>query len=144
MEKDTSFKGNIAAIDFIVSKNFQDYIPGHGLVGEVAMPQKYRVYLAILRSKVGELYEEGMADFEMKPDVINAVSAYEKWVGFDMRVDLHISQVYSKSRPGSLSSLGMLIPCARPKHPGHTWKKYYVEKHDFVSKLKIYCYTFSQ
>ena len=94
MEEDASFKGNIAAIDFIVSKNFQYYIPGHGPVGDVAMPQMYRVYLAILRSKVGELYEEGMADFEMKPDVINAVSAYEKWVGFDMRVGPHISQVY--------------------------------------------------
>ena len=94
MEKDTSFKGNIAGIDFIVSKNFQDYIPGHGLVGDVAMPQKYRVYLATLRSRVGELSEEGMADFEMKPDVINAVSAYEEWVGFEQGVGSHISQVY--------------------------------------------------
>ena len=40
MEEDASFKGNIAAIDFIVSKNFQYYIPGHGLVGDVATPQK--------------------------------------------------------------------------------------------------------
>lgn len=94
MEEDASFKGNIAAIDFIVDKNFKYYIPGHGLVGNVAMPQVYRAYLAILRGKVGELYEDGMADFEMKPDVVNAVSAYEKWVGFDMRVGPHISRAY--------------------------------------------------
>lgn len=94
MEEDASFKGNIAAIDFIVSKNFQYYIPGHGRVGGVAMPQTYRVYLAILRSKVGELYADGMADFEMKADVVNAVSAYDKWVGFDLRIGPHISRAY--------------------------------------------------
>ena len=100
MEEDASFKGNIAAIDFIVGKNFKYYIPGHGQVGSVAMPQTYRTYLAILRSKVGELYEEGLADFEMKPDVVNAVSAYEKWVGFDLRVGTRISRAYLEIEAG--------------------------------------------
>ena len=59
-----------------------------------------RIPITTLRSKVGELYEEGMADFEMKPDVVNAVSAYEKWVDFDMRVAPHISQVYSEIEAG--------------------------------------------
>lgn len=100
MEEDASFKGNIAAIDFIVGKNFKHYIPGHGQVGSIAMPQTYRTYLAILSSKVGELYEDGMADFEMKPDVVNAVSAYEKWVGFDLRVGRPISRAYLEIEAG--------------------------------------------
>ena len=100
MEEYASFKGNIAAIDFIVGKNFKHYIPGHGQVGSVAMPQTYRTYLAILSSKVGELYEDGMADFEMKPDVVNAVSAYEKWVGFDLHVGPPISRAYPEIEAG--------------------------------------------
>ena len=58
------------------------------------MPQTYRAYLTILRTKVGELYADGMAGFEMKSDVVNAVSAYEEWVGFEQGVGSHISQVY--------------------------------------------------
>ena len=58
------------------------------------MPQTYRAYLAILRSKVGELYADGMAGFVMKSDVVNAVSAYVEWVVFDQGVGSHISQVY--------------------------------------------------
>ena len=94
MEDDASFKDNIAAIDLIVSKKFKYYIPVHGKIGDINMPENYRLYLETLRSKVVELYENGLADFEMKPEVMKAVSAYEKWAGFDMRVGPHISRAY--------------------------------------------------
>ena len=100
MEQDPSFKGIIAAIDFIVGKNFKHYIPGHGQVGSVAMPQIYRTYLAILSSKVGALYEDSMADFEIKPDVVNAVPACEKGVDFDLRVAPPISRAYQEIEAG--------------------------------------------
>ena len=130
MEEDASFKGNIAAIDFIVGKNFKHYIPGHGQVGSVAMPQTYRTYLAILRSKVGELYEEGLADFEMKPDVVIAVSAPVS-VGPTRR-----------SRPGSSISRASRAPHSTPRYSADAWRNYFVDKYDLDSKLKIGCYTF--
>jgi hypothetical protein len=47
------------------------------LVGGIEVPKTYRAYLETMRSKVAELYENGLADFEMKTDVVTAVSAYQ-------------------------------------------------------------------
>ncbi len=56
MQEDSSFKGNIEAIDKIVSMNYKYYIPGHGSVGGVEMPQVYGAYLKSLRNIVKELF----------------------------------------------------------------------------------------
>ena len=94
MEDDSDFKNNIATIDFIVSKNFRYNIPAHGEIGGADMPLNYRLYLETLRNTVGELYQQGLEDFEMKEVAKNAVSAYKEWAGFDIRVGAHISRVY--------------------------------------------------
>jgi glyoxylase-like metal-dependent hydrolase (beta-lactamase superfamily II) len=94
MESDASFSGNIAAIDSIVEKHFRYYIPGHGQVGNVEMVLNYRRYLDRLLSTVRKLYQDQMADYEMKPAVIDAVSAYSSWAGFDIRIGPHISRAF--------------------------------------------------
>jgi len=94
MESDASFKGNIAAIDYLLDKKYKHYIPGHGTAGGPDMLRSYRAYLDTLRSTVKALYDEGKADFEMKPKVVQAVSAYKNWAGFGMRVGPHISRAY--------------------------------------------------
>jgi len=94
MEADASFAGNIAAIDVIMEKNFKYYIPGHGRIGGIEIAWNYRTYLDTLLSKVRELYARQIADFEMKPIVIDAVSAYSDWAGFDIRIGPHISRAY--------------------------------------------------
>jgi len=94
MESDASFKGNIAAIDYLLDKKYKSYIPGHGTAGGPDILSSYRAYLDTLRSTVKALYDEGKADFEMKPKVVQAVSAYQNWAGFDMRVGPHISRAY--------------------------------------------------
>jgi glyoxylase-like metal-dependent hydrolase (beta-lactamase superfamily II) len=94
MEEDASIKGNVAAIDLIVKKKFKYYIPGHGRAGGIEVPENYRVYLDTLRNTVKKLYAQELADFEMKPKVINAVRAYEKWANFELRIGSHISRAY--------------------------------------------------
>jgi glyoxylase-like metal-dependent hydrolase (beta-lactamase superfamily II) len=94
MEDDSSFKGNIAAIDKIAAMKFEYYIPGHGSVGAVGMALAYKSYLASLRDAVKELYDEGMSDYEMKPQVITALSDFNSWTGFELRLGAHISRVY--------------------------------------------------
>jgi len=94
MEDDSSFKGNIDAIDKIVALNFKYYIPGHGSVGGVEMPLSYRAYLNSLRDIVHELFDEGFESYEMKPRIIEALSEYRDWQGFDLRLGAHISRVY--------------------------------------------------
>ena len=39
-------------------------------------------------------YDDGLADFEMKPHVVKALGDYRDWSGFDLRVGPHISRVY--------------------------------------------------
>jgi len=94
MEEDASFKNNIAAINFIVNKKFKYTIPGHGKTGDANMPVAYRTYLETVRNKVHELFYKGLADFEMKKEVVGALSAYKKWSGFERRVGAHIGRAY--------------------------------------------------
>ncbi len=94
MEEDASFRGNIAAIDLMLEKNFKYYIPAHGRAGGAEILKQYRAYLVTLRNIVKQLYEDEFADFEMKPQVVKALEDYQKWPGFDIRVRSHISRIY--------------------------------------------------
>ena len=94
MEEDASFEGNVAAIDFMLGKDFKHYIPAHGRAGGKEILNEYRAYLVTLKSTVKHLYDDGLADYEMKPKVVRALEDYRTWPGFDLRVGPHISRVY--------------------------------------------------
>ncbi len=94
MEDDASFQGNIAAIDLIVKKHYAHYIPGHGKAGGASVPMTYRAYLDTVRATVAALYEDGLADYEMKPEVMQRVSQFGSWAGFELRIGAHINRAY--------------------------------------------------
>ncbi|MEJ2455272.1 MAG: MBL fold metallo-hydrolase [Candidatus Thiodiazotropha sp.] len=94
MEADASFKGNINAIDSLLATPYARYIPGHGDIGDASMVRRYRNYLHTLRTRVEALYAEGLSDYEMKPQVLEAVDDYRHWEGFDLRVGPHISRAF--------------------------------------------------
>jgi len=94
MESDASFKGNIAAMDWMVKKKFKHYIPGHGRAGGIEIVRAYRSYLDKLLTTVKKLYAENLPDHEMKPAVLRAVSAYKDWAGFDEVLGPHVSRAY--------------------------------------------------
>lgn len=94
MEEDASFNGNIDAINYIVAKEFREYIPGHGMVGGKLMVEHYRTYLSQLRYSVKKHFREGLSDYEMKPKVIESLENFKDWRGFDMRIGPHISRAY--------------------------------------------------
>ena len=94
MEEDASFLGNVEAIDKILALDFSYYIPGHGEASGAALPSGYRDYLKTLRDLVAEMFDEGMESYEMKPRIVEAMSKYRHWSGFDMRLGAHISRVY--------------------------------------------------
>ncbi len=94
MESEASFKGNIAAIDWMVQKKFKHYIPGHGRAGAIQIVQAYRTYLDKLLTTVKKLYAENLYDYEMKPKVLEAVAAYKGWAGFESMVGPHVSRAY--------------------------------------------------
>jgi len=94
MEDDSSFKGNIETIEKIVAMNYKYFIPGHGNVGGVEIPKTYNGYLKSLRNIVKQMFDEGLESYEMKPRIVEALSDYSKWRGFDLRLGSQLSQVY--------------------------------------------------
>ena len=40
------------------------------------------------------MYASGSGDFEMKPKIVEHLSALKTWEGFDLRVGAHISRAY--------------------------------------------------
>lgn len=88
---DASIRGNIAACDQALELKSKYYVPGHGPSGGADIIEPFCNYLKTLYAKVGELYKEGLSDFEMKDTVVESLSAYRDWSGFSDQVGKHIS-----------------------------------------------------
>ena len=88
---DASFRGNIAACEQAMNLRLKHYIPGHGISGGQEIVKPFCDYLKILYENVAELYEEGLSDYEMKDAVVESLSEYRAWPGFEDQVGKHIS-----------------------------------------------------
>jgi glyoxylase-like metal-dependent hydrolase (beta-lactamase superfamily II) len=88
---DGSFRGNLAACEQAHELQLQHYIPGHGVSGGPEVVKPFCNYLKVLYEKVAELYEEGLSDFEMKDAVVESLSAFQDWSGFEDEIGKHIS-----------------------------------------------------
>jgi len=88
---DGSFQGNIAACDLAIGLAVKHYVPGHGPTGDIGIVQQFQLYLTTLYNEAARLYEEGLTDFEMKPQIVEQLDAYSDWVNFDDQVGRHIS-----------------------------------------------------
>ncbi len=88
---DATFRGNMQACDMALKTGVKHYVPGHGKSGDKSRVEAYRRYLQILYREVGKYYEEGLADFEMKPMIVVSLKDYQGWNGFEDEVGRHIS-----------------------------------------------------
>lgn len=88
---DGSFRGNLEACNTALSLELETYVPGHGPSGGPDVVTRYRDYLKRLYEETGKLYEEGLADFEMKDRVVASLGDWQNWPGFDDEVGRHIS-----------------------------------------------------
>ena len=88
---DGSFRGSQAACQQLQDLQLTHYVPGHGPTGGVEVVKPFCNYLQVLYSKVGELYEEGQSDFEMKDAVVAVLPEYHGWSGFTQEIGRHIS-----------------------------------------------------
>ena len=93
---DGTFKGNAKACQIAIAIGAKTYVPGHGVSGgkEVIVP--FMNYLKIIYAESGKHYEEGLADFEMKPKILLKLQDYFKWSGFNQEVGKHISLAISE------------------------------------------------
>ena len=72
-----SFKGNVTAIDRALKTRTKLYMPGYGKAGDQRIAEDYRKFMSILRETVARYYGEGMSDFEMKPNAVDALSEFK-------------------------------------------------------------------
>ena len=88
---DGSFRDNIAACQHAIDLGLKHYVPGHGPTGDVNIVKEQKRYLDVLYSEAGKYYEEGLSDFEMKDQIVEQLTDFHGWNGFDEQVGKHIS-----------------------------------------------------
>ena len=88
---DGTFRGTLAACDHALSLNLEHYVPGHGPSGGAEVVESFRNFTNTLYGMAGELTEEGLSDFEMKPKIVEALGEYQDWSSFDQFVGRTIS-----------------------------------------------------
>lgn len=89
-----SVKGNIRACEEILKTGAKRYVPGHGKSGGPEVVDSCITYLSTVYNTVKKLYEEGLSDFEMKDQVVEALKAFSGWINFEEQVGKHISFAY--------------------------------------------------
>ena len=69
-------------------------VPGHGATGDKQILENMRRLHARLYETVEALYEDDLSDFEMKPQVVDALTDFQDWAGFNDEVGRMISHAY--------------------------------------------------
>lgn len=90
---DGTFKGNLREIERAMKLPVKQVVPGHGAPGGPELLAAQHDYFQTLYRTVSALYDEGLADFEMKPRVIEALARFADWHGFDANLGRQISLV---------------------------------------------------
>lgn len=88
---DGTFRGTLAACDHALSLELKHYVPGHGPTGGPEVVESFRNYTSTVYEMAFELYEKGLSDFEMKPQIVAALEKYRNWESFDQFIGRTIS-----------------------------------------------------
>lgn len=98
---DGDFKGNLAAIDAVLTSKVVHFVPGHGASGGREIPLAYRAFLSTLYSSVKKYYNQGLTDFDMKDKVNKDLAAYQQWAMYDTGLGRLISLAYLQAEAES-------------------------------------------
>ncbi len=93
--QDFSATGQITAVEHALGLPVDIYVPGHGPTGGREIPEATKRFLEILYQSVQRYYDEGLADFEMRDQVVEELSEFSDWSGFD-QIGRLISYVYQQ------------------------------------------------
>jgi glyoxylase-like metal-dependent hydrolase (beta-lactamase superfamily II) len=81
--QDASFKGSIAAIQTLLKRPIDLYIPGHGRSGGRDVPEASLRFLEALYASVTKYFNQGLQSYEMKDKVIDDLAEYKDWNNFN-------------------------------------------------------------
>lgn len=96
-----SFRGNIAALEAALETGAAVFVPGHGPTAGSEAAAEYRDYLQTLYETVAAGYDEGKADFEIRPDLLPKLERWKEWQGFEEMLGGHISAAYLEAEAAS-------------------------------------------
>jgi glyoxylase-like metal-dependent hydrolase (beta-lactamase superfamily II) len=90
---DGTFQGNINACEVALVTEASVFMPGHGPVGGREVVESFKQYLETVYATTQRFYDEGLQDYEMKPQVIEELASFHDWNGFEEAIGKHISLI---------------------------------------------------
>lgn len=91
---DADFAGQMDAIRAALALPARWFVPGHGTSGGPEVARASLDFLTTLHATVRRLYGQGLADYEMVPEVRKALHRYRHWHNFDTELGRVVSHVY--------------------------------------------------
>ena len=88
-----NFKGAYEATQKALSINPNHVVVGHGKSGKSDLIKSFLKFYQHLTTIVQDMYEQDMLDYEMKPKVIESLSEFKDWSGFENQIGPYISQI---------------------------------------------------
>lgn len=81
--QDANFKGSIVAIQTLLKRPIDVYIPGHGHSGGRDVPESTLHFLKTLYASVTKYFNQGLQSYEMKDRVIADLKEFKEWNNFN-------------------------------------------------------------
>ena len=91
---DGSFKGLIAFLDRMISIGANVFVPGHGQSGDEEVVIAFKNLVKLILDTVTEEYENGLADFEIKPIIETKITDKSQWTDLDESLGRWVSLAY--------------------------------------------------
>lgn len=96
---DGSYVGSIAAMKEIEQMDIKTFITGHGDHDDVSLIKEQREFFEVIYNKVGEYYDDGLSDFEIRPKLdeepfMKNVAVH--WPGYDTTFGRFVSEAYQE------------------------------------------------
>ena len=88
---DGSYLGNMAVLDKALALPVEVVVPGHGPSGGKEVLSDFRDFIAIIYDTTKTLMDEDMEAYEIKPKVVEAMTKYKDWTGYDAAIGKLVS-----------------------------------------------------
>ena len=89
-----SFPGNVEALNDALQTEAEVFVPGHGPTGGREVAERYRDYLQTVYTAAEAGVEEGLADFEIRPQLLPKLGRWKDWAGFETELGRHINAAF--------------------------------------------------
>jgi len=96
-----SFQGNIRALDRAINSGAKIFIPGHGKTADVSIARSYRDFLTTIYTTTKAGYDDGKADFEIRPELLPRLERWKDWSGFEGQLGQLINFAYLEAEAES-------------------------------------------